>query len=251
MAIVKDFKELSEKTQCVRQSQSMPMIQEYIPQQGTRHFSLVLDKQGNLKATFCPKTLRAVFRIQGQFETVKESSTPHIFIGHAAMLTHQLGWWGGTTVQTKIDARDGIPKLMEINPRLGYTLWNRTELGINEPLMCLKIAHGVEFEKTSEPAPGKILVSPVEDLIGLVYGVLDHLLYAWRVRVLGKRPLDPHNPPKRWKEMFHSYIYTYINDRPKIFNPYFRYFFQDPLVSLLWWFQFLAGTFRAAKQLGK
>ena len=34
----------------------------------------------------------------------------------------------GSAVQTKIDARDGTPKLMEINPRLGSHTWYTTEM---------------------------------------------------------------------------------------------------------------------------
>ena len=103
--VVSDFKELWEKTSLVRKSRSMPMIQEYIPRKRGQTFNLVLDKNGDLKAAFCPKTRRKVFRIQGQFITVRESSPPHAYVDRAAMLARKIGWWGGITVQTKIDPR--------------------------------------------------------------------------------------------------------------------------------------------------
>ena len=37
----------------------------------------------------------------------------------------------------------GVTPLMGPNPRLGTQLWYRTELGINEPLICLTIARGL------------------------------------------------------------------------------------------------------------
>lgn len=249
--IVTEYGELAEKVHPATEASSVPMIQEYIPGKRQQTFNLVLDKKGDLKAAFCPKTHRSFFRFQRQFVTARESSAPHPYVGQATTLAHKLNWWGGITVQTKIDARDSIPKLMEINPRLGYMLWNRTELGINEPLMCLKIAHGEELKKTDDPPVGKMLVSPVEDLTGLAYSLLDRLLYTWRVRFLGKDPIDPRNPPKAFEEILYSYNHTYLNGSEKILDPYFRYFFQDPLVSILWWLQFFTATLKSAKQLGR
>ncbi len=176
---------------------------------------------------------------------------PHPYVKHAIRVVQKLRWWGGTTVQTKIDPRDGIPKLMEINPRLGYRLWVRTELGINEPLMCLKIAKGEEVEAVKEYPVGTILLDPVEDLLGLGFNLLDLLVYNWRIKVLGKTPIDPLNPPMALKEIFQSYKETYFNNKEKVFNPYFRYFFQDPLVSILWWLQFFGTVVRARSQLGR
>ncbi len=163
----------------------------------------------------------------------------------------KLGWWGGATVEMKIDSRDGIPKLMEINPRLGYRLWVRTELGINEPLMCLKIAKGEEIEAVKEYPVGTMLLDPVEDILGLGFRVLDFLIYKFRMGVQGKTPIDSLNPPMALKELIHSYKQTYLNGRKKIFNPYFRYFFQDPLVSIIWHLQFLTLVVRATKHLGR
>jgi hypothetical protein len=226
------------------------MIQEYIPGRH-QNITLLLDKKGNLKVPFSSKTLRRFNRIGGNFPTASEPADPLPIVRDAAKLVRKLGWWGGTTVQTKIDSRDGIPKLMEINPRLGYRLWVRTELGINEPLMCLKIARGEEVEALKDYPVGKMLFDPIEDILGLGFKLLDLFIYKFRIGLLGKTPIDPFNPPMTLKELIQSYKQTYFNRKKKVFNPYFRYFFQDPLVSIIWWVQFLASTLTAAKQLGR
>jgi hypothetical protein len=140
---------------------------------------------------------------------------------------------------------------MEINPRLGYTLWRRTEMGINEPLMCLKIAQGEEVPAVKDYPAGTMLLSPVEDLLGLGFQLLDLLIYKFRIGIQGNAPIDPLNPPMALKEITQSYRHTYLNGKRKIFDPYFRYFFQDPSVSILWWFQFSISVLGAASQLGR
>jgi len=251
MEMVKDFSELSQKTRHVREGHGMPIIQEYIPGNRTQSFSFLLDKKGNVKVALGGKSHRHLFRIIQSLVTAREAIVPHPYTMHAARLAQRLGLWGGVNVQTKIDSRDGLPKLMEINPRLGYRLWERVELGINQPLMCLEIARGGEVEAVENCPVGTMLLDPIEDLLGLGFNILDLLTYKIRIGVLGKAPMDPSNPPTPLKELIQSYKDDYLNGKKKVFNPYFKYFFQDPLVSILWWFQFSALVLRGAKQLGR
>jgi len=248
--MVRDSPELLEKVRLVIINQGMPIIQEYIPGKEKQSVYLTLDKRGRLKLAFCTRRWRNFLRVSLTFPTAMEA-TVHPYVLHSVNLVQKLGWWGGTTVEVKVDPRDGMPKLMEINPRLGYRLWERTELNINEPLMCLKIAKGEEVEAVKEYPVGTILLDPVEDLLGLGFKLLDLLVYKLRIKVLGKVPIDPLNPPMALKEIFQSYKETYLNNKEKVFNPYFRYFFQDPLVSILWWLQFFGTVVRARSQLGR
>jgi biotin carboxylase len=251
MDIARDFPELSEKTRLAREAQGTPLVQEYIPGKQKQMFYLTLDKKGELKADFEARRWRNFFRVNPHFPTAEESSVSHPYVMHAAKLVRKLGWWGGATVQTKIDARDDTPKLMEINPRLGLNLWQRTELGINEPLMCLKIAREETIEAVQEYPIGTMLINPIEDVMGLGFKILDLLVYKFRIGIEGKNPIDPSNPPLPLKEIIKSYQQTYFNGKKKTFDPYFRYFFRDPLVSMIWWSQFFMSVLRGAKQLGR
>jgi biotin carboxylase len=251
MEIVSNFSQLSEKASRARKISGLPMIQEYIPGNKKQVFYIVLDKKGDLKVAFCPKTWRLFMRLYRNSSSASESSPLHPYVNQVARLVRRVGWWGGATVQTKIDARDGLPKLMEINPRLGTHLWYRTELGINEPLMCIKVARGEEVETAGDYPTGVLLLEPIEDAIGIGFALLDLLIYKLRTGILGKRPIDSLNPPMAFKEIFQSCKQTYCDGRKKVFNPHFRYFFQDPLVSILWWLAFFKYALRARKQLGR
>jgi biotin carboxylase len=249
--IVRDFAELSEKARRVRENQGMPLVQEYIPGKKIQQVTLVLDQKGDLKVAFCDKKHRLFPRLGLNFATAEEPTVPHHYVMHIARLLHKMNWWGGAGVQIKIDSRDGGPKLMEINPRLGYRLWVRTELGINEPLMCVKIARGEEVQAVKDYPLGTMLLDPIEDMLGLGFTLLDLLVYKFRIGIRAETPVDPSNPPMALKELLQSYKETYFNGKKKLFNPYFTYFFQDSLVSTLWWCQFATLVLRSAKQLGK
>ena len=147
---VTDFSMLLETVLFLKEKHGMPIVQEYIPGGRGEDYYLVLDKIGDLKVAFCDWNLRNFFRLNSNLPAVTETTALHSYIAQATSLVQALGWWGGVQVETKVDQRDGIPKLMEINPRLGRRLWRRTELGINEPLMCVKIAKGEEVEAVKE-----------------------------------------------------------------------------------------------------
>lgn len=249
--MVKGFAELSQKIRLIIAKQQMPMIQEYIPGQHVQSVSLLLDKQGELKVASATKEHRNFFRIPQNFSTASESVDPGPYAACAARLVQSLGWWGCVNVQMKIDARDGLGKLMEINPRLGSRRWSRTESGINEALMCVKIARGEAVEAVQSVPVGLMLIHPIEDLLGLGFKCLDLFIYRFRTGLLRRTPLDPSNPPVALKKLICSYKETYLSGKKKLTNPYFRHFFQDPLVSLIWWSQFFFIAVKAARRLGR
>lgn len=248
-ALVRDLSELHETMRLALKHYEKIMVQEYIPGKLKTYYQIVLDKQGRLKFAFHGVTLRNFTR--DRLSTVMETQDAESYGAHAASLVQSLRWWGGATLQMKIDSRNKVPKLMEINPRPGIRLWQRTELGINEPLMCLKIARGEAIERMEKYRTRVVLVEPIEDVLGLVFKVMDLLVYKFRIDLWGKSPTDPSNPPMNLSEIISSYKATYFGGRKKVFNPYFSHFFRDPLVSILWWCQFVASAIKATKQLGR
>jgi biotin carboxylase len=250
-AIVNNFAELSEKIGLVGENDQMPMVQECIPGQSSQSISFLIDKDGSLKMASGTKQHRTFFRIPRNFETVAESVDPYPHAMLAADLVRNLGWWGCVNVQMKTDARDGVPKLMEINPRLGSRRWGRAQLGINEPLMCLKISRDEQVDAI-DTLPTRVLrIHPVEDLLGLVFKLLDLCLYRIRIGLLGRTPVDASNPPMPLKKLVRAYKDTYLSRKRKVFNPYFTYCLEDPLVSILWFSQFVITVIKGAKQLGR
>ena len=227
------------------------MIQEYIPGKHLHHLLLVLDSAGIIKMCLGLTAVRYLFRLNQRFGTAIESFDTNAYTMQAAKLGRKIGWPGSVTVQVKIDSRDGIPKLMEINPRLGNGLWQVVAIGINEPLMCLKIAKGENVQAAKDHPAGTLFLRPIEDLLGLGVKIIDALVYKFRINLQRRHPIDPSNAPPSITELMQSYKETYFNRKKKLCDFYFTYFFNDPAVSIIWGLQTLTVLARFAKDLGK
>jgi hypothetical protein len=153
-------------------------------------------------------------------------------------------------IETIRDPRDGLDKLMEINPRFPRQLWNRTELGINEPLMCLKIARG-EGVTPVECPPGVLFVSPVEDVMLLGLQLADRLAYGCRTRLAGETPIDPTTAAPPVGRQLREFLATYAPSRRRLWDPYAKHFFSDPVPAALWWLQLSSWMAGAWRQLGR
>jgi hypothetical protein len=88
-------------------------------------------------------------------------------------------------------------------------------------------------------------------MMTMAFGILDLLVYRLRVGLLGKAPIDSLNAPMAIGEMLKLCREAYFNGKKKVFNPHFRYFFQDPLVSILWWLAFLKYVTRSSRLIGR
>jgi hypothetical protein len=140
---------------------------------------------------------------------------------------------------------------MEVNPRFSRNMWQRTELGVNEPWMSIKIAKHESIESFKEYQVGVLFICPVEDLQLLVLQLLDSLIYKLRATVLRKATLDRLSTPKPIIAQIRSYLRNYFSDQTKIIDPHFRQFFRDPLVSILWWLRFSSWVLGALKHAGR
>jgi hypothetical protein len=174
------------------------------------------------------------------------SSSTGPYLGELRALIRELGLWGSYTIQTKIDPRDGIPRLLEINPRMGQHLWWRTGLGVNEPLICLQIARGETPTGNYRFPDGVLLLDPFHDLFFL-YNQLVQSIFRLGARLLCRDNEGPQSelepdPPGvlatlRW------YRKDYLNRRRKVISPEIRNLLQDPYPCLqALWFKFRSMT---------
>jgi len=169
--------ELLEKTfSDLKKIQARPMLQDYIPEASKRNYYVVVDRNSKIVSLFSPRVNRT--RKTGVTTScaavVSCSDVP--YTEEIQALVSELGVWGGMTIQTVVDARDGEPKLMEINPRFGHNLWYRMVLGLNEPLMLLSIAKS----ELSDPLPAfrenVLLLDPLWDILHLLGQSVDQSL---------------------------------------------------------------------------
>jgi hypothetical protein len=240
MAIVETVDELQSHTRAIQRRHSMPMIQEYIPGRGVQQFYLVLDRNGRPWSIFTPAVVRIEGRISRNVSRACISAPSHALSEQAVRLVSHMGWWGGATVQTKRDARDGQLKLMEVNPRLGTHLWHRIELGINAPLLCLKIARNEPYEPAGEFPLGCLLLDPIEDSVTFFAELLD--LGAYRIRTaIGRRhPIDPRSRPDTLRQILVAYREQYFGKTDRRYSMHLRYAVTDPLPALIWTSKVLA-----------
>jgi predicted ATP-grasp superfamily ATP-dependent carboligase len=110
----------------VHQKYEFPLIQEYIPPGGVAYgVSALLNDDSEARAIFAHKRIRE-FPVTGGPSTLRESVWKPDLINLGFKLLKSMEWYGIAMVEFKEDPRDGIPKLMEVNPRF----WGSLELSI-------------------------------------------------------------------------------------------------------------------------
>jgi len=234
MAFVEDADDLVEKCRATRARHGTPMIQEYIPGQQNESSYLVLDRDKQVVSAMTVTTRRRSANVFSGEASACETVPTGPLVEKAIALAQHINWWGGMTVQHKVDPRDGQPKLMEMNPRLGISLWYRTELGINEPLMCLQIARGEKPEAANDYPYGYLLLKPVQDLFSLALDLINIAAYRFRTDVLKRHLEHPLSGPYFANRRFGCYWNDYFGKRKRCLTPYFRHAREDPLPLIMW-----------------
>jgi predicted ATP-grasp superfamily ATP-dependent carboligase len=154
VAYPKNQQELKKTYQTIHQHFPFPMIQEFIPREGNGYgASFLFDEQSCLKAGFVHKRLRE-YPVTGGASTLRVSTRHDDIYDMARALLEKIGWFGVAMVEFKVDPRDGLPKLMEINPRFWGSLSLAIHAGVNFPLLLHKMAMGEHFDPVETYRPG-------------------------------------------------------------------------------------------------
>ena len=152
---VKKSGDLGSSYQSVNKRYPLPLIQEWIPDgAGTFGLSALFDEASNVKAAFVHKKLR-MYPIQGGPSTLAEGVEHPQIMELGLSLLKSLNWVGVGMVEFKVDPRDGIPKLMEVNPRFWGSLQLAIVSGVDFPLLILKMARKEQFEPVLHYVMGK------------------------------------------------------------------------------------------------
>jgi predicted ATP-grasp superfamily ATP-dependent carboligase len=211
-------------------AQERPLVQEFIPAASKQNYYLVV-RPGPEVVSLITFKVHRLRRTGLQMPCAAVESTRDLpFEAEIRALIGQLDVWGGMTLQTVVDARDGQPKLLEINPRLGRNLWFRTELGINEPLMYLRIAQGAEPGPVQPISEGVLLLDPLADLLHLLGQSVDQSAHWLRTR-LSRAGETRGNPfgEKPVRALARDMRNDYFGARRTLTSPLGRGFASDPL----------------------
>jgi len=152
---VKERKDLSPSYRNVHQRFPFPLIQEWIPDGGgTYGISALFDEGSNVKAAFVHKKLR-MYPIEGGPSTLGEGVEHPQIMDLGLSLLKSLSWVGVGMVEFKVDPRDGIPKLMEVNPRFWGSLQLAISSGVDFPYLLFRMARRERFEPAVRYRVGK------------------------------------------------------------------------------------------------
>jgi predicted ATP-grasp superfamily ATP-dependent carboligase len=180
-----------------------PLIQERVPGYGMGVF--LLADHGRVLARFAHRRLREK-PPSGGVSVLRESiAVPPALAQAADRLLGALAWHGVCMIEFKVDARDRVPRLMEINPRFWGSLALAIDAGVDFPWLLYQLALG------HAPAPVSSYRLGVRSRWEL--GDLDHLLI--RLRARDARDLPPGAPSRA------RAICSFLNPfagRPEIFR---------------------------------
>jgi predicted ATP-grasp superfamily ATP-dependent carboligase len=152
---VKREEDLIPAYQSVHERFPFPLIQEWIPDGGGAFgLSALFDEASNIKAAFVHKKLR-MYPVQGGPSTLREGVDHPQIMEIGLSLLKSLNWVGVAMVEFKVDPRDGIPKLMEINPRFWGSLQLAIVSGVDFPYLILRMARKESFEPVLRYEVGK------------------------------------------------------------------------------------------------
>jgi predicted ATP-grasp superfamily ATP-dependent carboligase len=148
-----------------------PMIQEYVP--GYNISVAVLVDHGEPRVACCIKVYRAM-PVTGGNSVLRESISMQPFPArYSFSLLKALHWHGVAEVEFRIDSRDGLPKLMEVNGRFWASMDVAIESGVDFPYLLYRLALGDRIGPIFNYRTGvkyRWLIGDIENLVSTFKG---------------------------------------------------------------------------------
>ena len=117
-------------------------VQEYVPQTGTQHKAeVLLDAESRVRA-WCVYSKLRYYPPTGGSSTLNRTEARPDILEQAARMLRGIGWTGLGDCDFIDDPRDGVPRLMEINPRFTRSIRICVRAGVDFPLLLYRLAMG-------------------------------------------------------------------------------------------------------------
>jgi predicted ATP-grasp superfamily ATP-dependent carboligase len=131
-----------------------PLVVEYVPggEDAMRSVNLLFDRESRLVAHFICHKLRQ-FPPAGGVTALGVSSDEHRLVEQVAPLFAAWRWRGGAEVELKLDSRDGVARVIEVNPRFSGLIGFPVACGLNLPLLACRAAAGLDAGTPGAAAP--------------------------------------------------------------------------------------------------
>lgn len=137
MALCKTEEELILKYNEIYRVYGSSLIQEYIPY-GDEIGVYALFNNSEPRAVCVQKRLRS-YPVNGGPSTLRISIKAHELVNISFKLLKAMNWSGVAMVEFRVDPRDNIPKLMEVNPRFWGSLQLSILSGVDYPYLLYKM----------------------------------------------------------------------------------------------------------------
>ncbi len=125
----------------IRESDGIPMLQEYITGRGCAFFAVY--NNGKCGLTFQHKRIRE-YPVSGGASVCAESYKNDLVEEYGKKLLDKLNWHGVAMVEFKLNDKN-IPVLMEINPKFWGSIDLALEAGVNFPKALIDIYKGKDI----------------------------------------------------------------------------------------------------------
>lgn len=129
------------------------LLQEYIPYGGEVGVYALCNFNSEPRAVCVQRRIRS-YPISGGPSTHRESVENPELIKTAFRLLKALKWTGVAMVEFRVDARDNVPKLMEVNPRFWGSLQLSILSGVDFPWLLYKMYTDGDVEPTMDYKKG-------------------------------------------------------------------------------------------------
>lgn len=121
------------------------LLQEYVP--GHLFDVVTVAKNGRTPGFFC-SARKLMYPISGGVTCVAVSAHAKPAIDFAQRIVESLEWNGPVEIEFKYDERDGVFKLIEINPRFWGSLETSLRCGVNFPAIAVDLARDGRTSRT-------------------------------------------------------------------------------------------------------
>jgi len=123
------------------------LVQEYIPNGGEFGVYTLFDGDSEPLALAVQKRIRSL-NSYGGISTLRKTVKNDELVNIAFYLLKTIRWSGVAMVEFRVDEQDGIPKLMEINPRFWGSLQLSILSGVDFPYLLYKLIMNEEQTST-------------------------------------------------------------------------------------------------------
>ena len=143
VSYVSDPRTLAQMAESTRVQYGEFLLQEYIPgtATATRTVIVLFDRDSRLLAWFTMRKLRQ-WPVSGGITAMSESTRDEQLLRQVLPFFEEWRWRGPAEIELKIDPRDGLAKVIEINPRFSGYIGFPVRCGLPLPRMAAQAAAG-------------------------------------------------------------------------------------------------------------